>query len=281
MQTSVARPGVSVGLTYTLLVVGLVLASMLVASLPGRASGTPVPDGGIFDTMIPPTDEGRTQFGEIFVGEVVAVTGKDEIPTSDPEDDLPVIIYDVDVIRTLKGQAADRVQVWYEGFDFKGPDYKSVGELQAGQRYLFFAGFDPDRGWYPVNAGLGVLPIKDDATEADLVATYEPLIRQQERNVEQVLAPNPCENAGQPTVAIDQKRGRSGDEITVSAENLAPPEVSLWWDGNDRRLATGTVKGDCSMTAQVTIPKARLHTRLRPLVLRQRLCLMLRVFRFP
>jgi hypothetical protein len=250
------RTGRDLVLLYGLLVAGLVLASVLVGSMPGRASGTPIPDESAYDTMNPPTDEGRAQFGQVFIGEVVAVAGEDKIPTSDPEDALPVIIYDVDVKQTLKGEAADRVRVWYEGVDYKGPDYKSAGELQVGERYLFFAGYNPDRDWYPVNAGIGVLPIKNDKVEADLVATFEPLIRKAERHPEQTSAPDPCEEVGQPKMTVEPQQGRAGDQVRVSAENLVRPEVALWWDDPGYRLATASVRDNCSMTVEVTIPKA-------------------------
>lgn len=256
MVTSPTRVGRGTALASTLFVVRIVLAGVLLAAMPGRADGTPVPDMVAYDTMIPPTDEGRAEFGQIFIGEVVAIAGEDTIPTSDPEDVLPVIIYDVDVKQTLKGQAADRVQVWYEGFDYKGPDYKSAGALRVGERYLFFAGFAPDKGWYPVNAGLGVLPIENDREEADLVATFEPLIRRAEHQPQQIPSADPCERVGQPTITVAPRQGRVGDAVTVSADNLVRPEVSIWWDGTDERLTTAQVDDDCSMTVAIAIPKA-------------------------
>jgi hypothetical protein len=256
MVGSPTRIGRGAAVAYTFVVVGLALSGVLIASMPGRADGTPVPELAAYDTMIPPTDEGRAQFGQLFIGEVVAVAGEDKIPTSDPEDVLPVIIYDVEVEQTLKGQAAGRVQVWYEGFDYTGPDQKPAGELQVGERYIFFAGFDPDNDWFLVNASLGVLPIKNDKAEAELVATFEPLIRRAERRAEPVPAPDPCEEVGQPTITVEPQQGRVGDAVTVSAENLVRPEVSIWWDGTDHRLTTATVTDDCSMTVEVAIPKA-------------------------
>ena len=241
---------------YALVVVGIALTAVLAVSKGGRADGTPVPVGLVYDSMIPPTDEGRAQFGQIFIGEVIAVAGEDTIPTSDPEDVLPVILYDVEVEQTLKGEAAGRVRIWYEGFDYRGPDSKKAEELRIGDRYLFFAGFDPANGWYPVNAGLAVVPINNRGEVADLIATFEPLIQRAERRADRIPAEDACEQAGQPVISVEPTEGAQGDTVRVSGANFVRPEVSIWWDGAEERLATGTVADDCSMTVEVTIPKA-------------------------
>lgn len=242
--------------SYALVVVGLALSAVLFVSMASRAAGTPVPGENISDTMFPPTDEGRARFGQIFVGEVVAMAGEDTIPTSDPEDALPVILYDVEVEQTLKGEASGRVRIWYEGFEYRGPDAGKVGTLRVGERYLFFAGFDPDKGWYPVNAGLGVLSINSQREATDLVATFEPLIRGAERRSDQLPSVDACEEVGQPLITVEPQQGAVGDTVRLTGTNFVRPEVSIWWDGTKDRLATARVGDDCSIAREMTIPDA-------------------------
>ena len=254
------RTTTGVGLAYACVVLGIVLASTLIASLASRAAGTPVAEEIVYDTMLPPTNEGRARFGEIFIGEVIAIVGKDTIPTSDPEDVLPVILYEVQVEQTLKGAPAGRVRIWFEGFDYRGPDSQKAGELRVGERYLFFAGFDPENNWYPVNAGLGVLPVKSDREAATLAATFEPLIREAARRADQVPEVDPCEKVGLPTISVEPQQGDAGDEVRVSGNNFVRPEVSIWWDGTEERLTSATTEVDCSIATEVTIPKDKTGT---------------------
>lgn len=245
---------------FALLVLGLVLSMVAVPTARGDAAdmATPVAMGAVYDSSLPLNDEGRAMFGNIFIGTVVAVAGRDRILSSDPEDPgLPVIIYDVDVEQTLQGEATGRVRIWYEGFDHKGEytvDGEPVGELAVGERYLFFAGFNPDEQWYPVNASIGVLAVKNDRAEAELVARFAPLIRQAARQADQPPAPDPCEQAGRPAVSVEPPRAQPGDTVRLSGRDFVRPQVSVWWDGFKRRLATADVDATCAIAVDVTVP---------------------------
>jgi hypothetical protein len=251
--------------TYMALAVGMALSVTLLASLGGRASEPATPaaspkgeETGIdYDSMIADTDEGRAQFGQIFIGRVIAVAGTEELPTSDPEDVIPIILYDVEVEQTLKGEAKGVVRVWYEGFDSHSAD--DVGDprkLREGERLLFFAGFNPDKDRYPVNAGIGVIPIGNEGEAGDLVATFAPLIRQAERNPHQPPPPDPCEQPGEPaSIALDPERGAVGDVVRLTGGPFLRAEVAIWWDDRDMLLGAAEVGTDCTIDAEVTIPK--------------------------
>lgn len=132
----------SVVLFTAMIVAGLVLSASLLASITSRASddATPVaatPEESVaYDMMIPANDEGRACFGNIFVGEVVSVLGEDSIPSTDPEFSLRVILHDVVIEQTLQGEASDRVTVWYEGADYRGPDSTGPGYRHNGWHSL-------------------------------------------------------------------------------------------------------------------------------------------------
>lgn len=256
-------------LPYVLLITGLALSVLLMGSMTSRALGTPTPagtpgsDAVAYDFMVPATNEGRAQFGNMFIGEVVAIAGEDRIPTSDPEDILRVILYDVKVEQTLKGDAVGNVQIWYEGADYVGPDAEGPddthsGELRVGERYLFFAGFDPETKEYPVNATIGVIPIGNARQAANLVATFTPLIRQAERQSRQPATVDPCEYPTEsPTITVEPQQGAVGDEVRLTGGPFLRLEVIVQWDAlRGERLAVPRVGADCSIDLTVTIPKA-------------------------
>jgi hypothetical protein len=239
------------------LVGGLVVALVLLIVKPGLADGTPVAPGALTDQGGGTDEAGRVRFGQIFIGTVVAVAGEESVSTSDPTDNIPIILYDVDVSQTLKGEAAGRVRIWYSDFDAPPFDYPAVGKLQVGMRYLFFAGFNPDEQRYPVGDGVGVIPIADDQEEAHLVATFQPLIKDYAQEAKSIPAADPCEQVGQPEVRVLPQKAQSGDMIEVSATNLVRPQVSIWWDdAGEACLAVADVQADCSLTVEVVIPKA-------------------------
>ena len=240
------------------LVGGLVVALLLLIVKPGLADGTPVATGAPADHGGGTDDAGRVHFGQIFSGTVVEVAGEDNVSTSDPADNIPIILYDVDVSQTLKGKAAGRVRIWYSGFDVQTPDYPAVGKLQVGARYLFFAGFNTDKQWYPVSDGVGVIPIADDQEESQLIATFQPLIKDYAQEARSIPAADPCEQVGSPEVRVSPKKAQQGDTIEVSAINLVRPQVSIWWDeAGETRLAVADVQADCSLTVEVVVPKTK------------------------
>lgn len=227
------------------LVGGLVAALVLLIVEPGHADGTPVATAALTDHGDGTDEAGRVHFGQIFIGTVVAVAGKDTVSTSDPTDDIPVILYDVDVSETLKGEAAGRVQIWYNGFDVPPFDYPAIGKLQVGARYLFFAGFNPDEQRYPVGDGVGVIPIADDQEEAQLIATFQPLIEDYAREARSIPAADPCEEVGNLEALVSPNRAQPGDMVEVSASNLVRPQVSIWWDeAGGTRVAVADVQAD-------------------------------------
>lgn len=231
------------------LVGGLVVALVLIIVKPGLADGTPVATGALTDHGGGTDEAGRVHFGQIFVGTVVDVAGEESVSTSDPTDSLPIILYDVDVSQTLKGEAAGSVRIWYSGFEVQTPDYPSVGKLQVGARYLFFAGFNTDKQWYPVSDGVGVIPIADDQEEAQLIATFQPLIKDYAQEARSIPAVDPCEEVGKPEVTVSPKKAQPGDSLEVAATNLVRPQVSIWWDeAGETRLAVADVQADCSLT---------------------------------
>jgi hypothetical protein len=251
---------------FLALAVGIALSVTLLASLGGRALGTPTPaaspegeeTGIVFDMGISGTDEGRAQFGEIFIGTVIRVAGTDELPTSDPEDVITIILYDVEVEQTLKGEAKGVVRVWYEGFDsHSADDVVNPRKLREGERLLFFAGFNPDTQEYPVNAGIGVIPIGNERQTADLVATFAPLIRQAERNPHQPPPPDPCEHPSEPaSITAEPARGAIGEAVRLTGGPFARAEVAIWWDDHDTLLDAAPVETDCTIDTKVTIPQA-------------------------
>lgn len=259
-------------LSYVLVVVGLALSAAFVASMTGRAFDTPSPeettrDAPIaYDMLIPPTDEGRARYGNIFVGEVLKASGEDIISSTDPQDKLRAILYDVEVEQTLQGDASGRVTIWYEGADYRGPDsggsgYVHEGELKVGERYLFFAGFNDIKNWYPVNATYGVIPVEDDRRAAELVGAFEPLIREAEQLAQQearaVDEIDRCEHPTQsPTISVEPVRGATGDKVRVTGTGFIRPQVSIWWDGMKEKLTSTSVELSCEITKGVTIPKA-------------------------
>ncbi len=263
----------SVVLFNAMVVAGLGLSALLLASITSRAAddATPVaatPQESVaYDMMIPANDEGRARFGNIFVGEVISVLGEDSIPSTDPEFSLRVILYDVAVEQTLQGAASDHVTVWYEGADYfgydsTGPGYQHSGELNVGERYLFFAGYDGDAKWYPVNATIGVIPIKDDREAADLVAKFEPLIRDAEQlAAQQARQPreiDPCEEpTSPPTISLEPSRGSPGSIVRVTGDDFIRLQVSIWWDGMNEKLASTSVSLGCEISMGVTIPDAK------------------------
>jgi hypothetical protein len=213
---------------HVTLVGGLVVALVLLIVKPGLADGTPVAPGALADHGGGTDEAGRVHFGQIFIGTVVEVAGEDSVATSDPDDSIPVILYDVDVSQALKGEAAGRVRIWYYDFDSPTFDYPAVGKLEVGQQYLFFAGFNPDEQLYPVGDGVGVIPIADDQEEAQLVATFQPLIEDYARQAKDIPAPDPCEQVGQPEARVSPQKVQPGDTIEVEATNLVRPQVLIW-----------------------------------------------------
>ena len=239
------------------LIGGLTLSAVLFASVAGQTTGTPTAEGVAYDTMIPATDEGRARFSNIFVAEVVGVAGEDKLPTNDPKDFIRIIYYDVEVEQTLKGDATGRVRIRYDGADDRSPDAPGARELRVGERILFAAGDRSDEGWYPVSAGLGVVPIENDAEAAALMAKYErliPAVEQQQRSA--AAAADPCEQVGVPTIDVQPRRGAPGEQVRITGTNFVRPEVSIWWDGTKTRLATADVGADCTVTKNITIPRA-------------------------
>ncbi|MDQ2655482.1 MAG: hypothetical protein M3Z20_20830 [Chloroflexota bacterium] len=222
-----------------------------------EAPATPAPaEANVASAVI---DDNRLRFGSIFLGTVVAVTGEDIIPSSDPTDSLPVILYAVEVSQTLRGEAAGRVEIWYYDFTSQSPDisdYGATGLLQVGARYLFFAGFDPIENVYPVADGVGVIPIHNDQEAAHLVASIEPLIAEAAHEEAQGLRRYSCGRVSRPEVSASPAVGKPGDRVVVSATYLVRPQASIWWNdpAGKERLAAVVVQEDCSFTVEVRIP---------------------------
>lgn len=249
---------------YTVLAAGMALSTVFMASIVAQAANTPTPTGtptifdesGSSDFILPPTDEGRAQFGNSFVGEVISFVGEEQIPTSDPEEDYRVYIYDVRVEQTLTGDASGQARIKLD--DPSGlPDAQT---LSVGERYLFFAGYDPATDRYPVDPVVGVLPIENDRQAVELVATFEPLIRQAERRAAReasLASGDPCEQPSQePIIAVQPQQGRPGDQVRVTGGPFIRAEVPVSWDGKDGFLTAALVAPDCTIDVMVTIPQA-------------------------
>jgi hypothetical protein len=177
---------------------------------PGLAEGPATPVRTTFHASSVVIDDYRLGFGKVFLGTVVAVTGEDVILASDPTDSLPVILYDVEVARSLRGNVPGRVEIWYNGFTDKSveiDEYGPTGPLQVGARYLFFAGFDPIENVYPVADGVGVIPIHDDHEAAHLVAMFEPHLEEAAREDAQRAQRYSCGHVSRPVVRVSPAVG--------------------------------------------------------------------------
>jgi hypothetical protein len=252
---------------YSALAAGLTLSAMLLADLSGRANETAVPQGTpepgiiVFDTVGSAMDEGRAEYGDVFIGTVLSVAGKEELPSSDPDFSTMLIFYDVAVEETLNGSASGQVRVRIYGADLESPDFPDAQKLEVGERYMFFGGFISDGEYYSIAAGRGVILIRDDAQAAQLEATYEPLIRAAEREVaaqaRQAQAVDPCEHpTAPPAITVEPSRGAVGDAVRLTGGPFIRPEAPVWWDGRRVLLAAAPIATDCTTDTVVTIPPA-------------------------
>lgn len=114
---------------------------------------------------VDPDDAERARMGQFFIAVIDREAGSETVPTSDPDADLTILLYDAQVTRVLKGDARGAVRLWVEGAS-------DGSRLEPGDRVLLFAGYDPAESRYPVSADLGVLRIGSDAPEAELIVRY-------------------------------------------------------------------------------------------------------------
>lgn len=255
---SASRGRLGFGLACLMLAVGLLGAAGLVAlgTIGSAEEATPAGDISIADFSLPYTPEGQAQFGNIFIGSVLREAGKDEIPSSLPERSLPVLLYDVTVDRTLKGDVSGEVRIWYQGFNATDPDDPSRPTLKPGDRALFFAGYNPETDEYPVDARIGTILINSDGEARELVALYEPLIRDAERNGRGERKPDPYETPdSEPTISVEPVRGSIGDQVSVTGGPFARAEVAVSWDGPQGGMVGVPVGEDCGADGFVVVPE--------------------------
>lgn len=118
---------------------------------------------------------GASEF--LFLGEVVAQVGTDGIPTSDPEDDIPVTLFAVAVIEPVKGVLPGAIVVGqYSHIDAAtGEEVLFDGDpiLQPGEVVLFAVNPSLHADWYTIVGGpYGALRAPDAAAADALVAQF-------------------------------------------------------------------------------------------------------------
>lgn len=250
-----------------LLAAGLAATGMLTVSagaIPGLAARDATPAGVVvYDSGLPPGDEGRALFANIFVGEILEETRRGGIPTSDPEIVIPLVYYNVRVDRVLEGDLKGTVEISVDDVDGgEGvSEYEETRGLRVGERYLFFAGSLLPSGAYGVTPGLGTIAIEDAKQEEDLVARFERLIPQAERadaraqaaarDVVELLPDRPA------AASVEPQSGTIGTEILVVGENFAPGQVLISWDveGDGTEVIVGD---DFAIRQRIAVPeKAR------------------------
>lgn len=245
---------VSVGV----LVFGLALLAAGLAISPGSASrsATPeVPSGlGLTDYSLPDTPEDNAQYGNLFLGTVLREAGQVETPLSN-DFSLVNYLYDVEVDQTLKGSASGVVLVYFHSIELFAPEDREAAKLHPGDRALFIAGYNPEDDWYPVSADQGVERVASDQQAAELVALYEPLIREAERNPRQPAAPDPCETpSSDPQVTLSETSGTVGNDFHLTGGPFARAEVAVSWDDSRDQTVGVPVGENCQEDGSVEVP---------------------------
>lgn len=203
------------------------------------------------------TNADRAAMPEIFLGRVVTRDG--EANAAEPESD-PLIVpaFKVDVETTLKGEAAGQIRLAVYMSEFT--DELEGGPIEIGGRYLFAASEpgETDQTYFIVE-GDGNIPIASDEEAAALIAEFELLIDeypQRSGPSEPGEEIDPCDTlVANPTIDIDPNQGKPGRTVRVTARRLAAPEAGIWWRNLQNLAAIGTVRADCTMTEQITVPR--------------------------
>jgi hypothetical protein len=170
-----------VGVSAALLGTGGVLSRWHVA--PWAASGLLVPGEAVaiaqpFYSFDPSDDQALTTYAtDIFVGRVLGKIGAIGAPTSAPGQEVPQTQYAVEVVETIKGDAAEVVTVnQVGGVDASaGRPMMLAGDapLRPGTSELFLTVAVPERGWYQIAAGgFGHLAADDLTRREVLVARF-------------------------------------------------------------------------------------------------------------
>jgi hypothetical protein len=250
------------------LLVGVAFAALLMRQAIAQEA-TPEPSGHesavINDGACEPDNACRSQHGNIFFGRVVDVveTGRFKGGL-----DLFYVVYTVDVEESLRRTLAEgpegreakgRVQIQVSGIDLPIEDKGRSAPLTVGERYLFFAGLNMDKG-YLVDAEVGFLPVASDEEAEELTAEFTPLIRQAEQKDQAVIAraTNAARSAPQaaPAAEIVPARGPAGSEVVVTGSGFTPADVLLLWDeDNPEQLPEVAVDADGRFEITLTVPK--------------------------
>lgn len=246
--------------TVAALVVGVLFPSRLLAQTPNagaRAESAVVSASPVvtaFDGAAGESDQMRASFGQIFIGAVVARAGEERVPTSDPEDGIQVTLFNVRIEKTLRGFAQGTVRVWFEGAEESvSPDGHSH-TLEPGDRALFFAGFNPATGVYPVNAEVGIIRITGAPQAAQLVEHFVPIIEKSDRDASRKPQPVACENPGvTPHVSLSQTRASEGDQLALSGGPFPRMEAAVWLDDRNTLLGAVPIGPDCQIEAGAVV----------------------------
>ncbi|MCC7021439.1 MAG: hypothetical protein IT338_01345 [Thermomicrobiales bacterium] len=172
MNSSPARtPRSATGLLVSL-VVGLSIAAVLLLQAAAQDNRSTT-----FDDVVEEIGgwielEQHAGFGNIVVGEVLAVLREDAERWSPQDVPNAVIYYRVAVLEALRGDAKGEVSIKYSGADTMSPDTRTFGPLEVGKRYLFSAGSLTSDGSYPVYAGMGTIQVPNDEVQAQLVKEF-------------------------------------------------------------------------------------------------------------
>lgn len=214
------------------------------------------------------SDEHRAYHGAIFIAQVDALEGEDEVSLGGEIEDPPgstaptriVQHYLVTVERTLAGTLSGQVTIVYWGAYDETPETLGFGPLRIGERYLFFAGSAEHAREYTVQAGSGTILITSEQQEQELVDHYLPLIAEADAHAQEVNAratawaeANAARAGITPSVSIDPEQGPPGTEVIVRGENFSFREATITF-GEERTFAEVAVE-DGSFRAKITIPQ--------------------------
>lgn len=212
------------------------------------------------DVQEDPFTEQRAYHGQIFFARIDALEREMEEPSAEGMPSMLVQHYLVTVDRVLVGTANDQISVSYYGSDEISPESGGFGPLRVGERYLLFAGFNPESGQYPVSAGTGTILIASSEQEEELARGYAPLIEAAEVREQEVRAELRAWEAAResrkgvdPTAEISPERGPPGSEIVVSGLNFGYDEVMILF-GDD--VAFDRVRiDDGSFRTRIVVPE--------------------------
>ncbi len=250
------------------LLIGAALATLLLRNAVAQEA-TPEHPGSVSsvidDGACEPNNLCRSQHGNIFFGRVVDVVELGDFPG---ELALSYVVYTIDVERSLrhieeKGKAfraaQGQVQIQVSGIDLPIAEKGRSAPLTVGERYLFFAGLNLDKG-YLVDAEVGFLPVADDKAAEELTVEFMPLIQQAEQDdlaaIERATVAARDEPQTAPAAEIVPARGPAGSEAVVTGSGFTPADVLLLWDAaNPEKLPVVRVEPDGRFQITITVPQ--------------------------